>query len=262
MARGPHCRGARPPPAARMTLHGQLLLVQRVRDAGWPVVEAAAAAGVSLSAPPIPGWRAIAAVGEPRPPRSQLGARSLALAGCRPRPSPRSSVCAASAGRGPRIARALRRPVSTVGNVLRRLGPRSARRPSTLRRPPSATSAAHCRRTAPPRHQKARPYRRRSAIASPVLGMATGHAASAGSSCTSRSSRARRPGADAQVRRARHQRLRRAAAAASGCRPRSAAPARRSSRGVTTPEPVLIESPVSPYFFDSTHWVTGRKPCR
>ena len=32
--------------------------------------------------------------------------------------------------------------------------------------------------------------------------------------------------------------------------------------GVTTPEPVLIESPVRPYFFDSTHWVTGRKPCR
>jgi hypothetical protein len=32
--------------------------------------------------------------------------------------------------------------------------------------------------------------------------------------------------------------------------------------GVTTPEPVLIESPVMPYFFDSTHWVTGRKPWR
>ena len=32
--------------------------------------------------------------------------------------------------------------------------------------------------------------------------------------------------------------------------------------GVTTPEPVLIDSPVMPYFFDSTHWVTGRKPCR
>src|SRR5688500_15720253 len=32
---------------ARMTVHGRLLLVQRVRDAGWRVIEAATAAGVS-----------------------------------------------------------------------------------------------------------------------------------------------------------------------------------------------------------------------
>ena len=32
--------------------------------------------------------------------------------------------------------------------------------------------------------------------------------------------------------------------------------------GVTTPAPVLIDSPESPYFFDSTHCMTGKKPCR
>ena len=32
---------------ARMTVHGRLLMVQRVRAAGWRVVDAAAAAGVS-----------------------------------------------------------------------------------------------------------------------------------------------------------------------------------------------------------------------
>ena len=32
--------------------------------------------------------------------------------------------------------------------------------------------------------------------------------------------------------------------------------------GVTTPSPVLIMSPDRPYFFDSTHWTTGRNPCR
>ena len=32
---------------ARMTVHGRLLLVQRVREVGWCVVDAAAAAGVS-----------------------------------------------------------------------------------------------------------------------------------------------------------------------------------------------------------------------
>ena len=42
--------------------------------------------------------------------------------GCRPRPSPRSSAGAGSAGPGRGIARALGRPVSTVGALLRRLG--------------------------------------------------------------------------------------------------------------------------------------------
>ena len=32
---------------ARMTVHGRLLLVQRVREAGWRVLEAAMAAGIS-----------------------------------------------------------------------------------------------------------------------------------------------------------------------------------------------------------------------
>ena len=32
---------------ARMTVHGRLLLVERVREAGWRVADAAAAAGVS-----------------------------------------------------------------------------------------------------------------------------------------------------------------------------------------------------------------------
>src|SRR5439155_4424797 len=32
--------------------------------------------------------------------------------------------------------------------------------------------------------------------------------------------------------------------------------------GVTTPAPVLVLRPAKPYFFDSTHCATGRKPCR
>src|SRR5207245_1453581 len=32
--------------------------------------------------------------------------------------------------------------------------------------------------------------------------------------------------------------------------------------GVTTPAPVFVLNPANPYFLDSTHCTTGRKPCR
>jgi hypothetical protein len=43
---------------ARVTVHGRALLVSRIRDQGWRVVDAAKAAGVS-GARPTPGWPAI-----------------------------------------------------------------------------------------------------------------------------------------------------------------------------------------------------------
>jgi transposase InsO family protein len=58
---------------ARMTVHGRLLLVARVREQGWRVGDAALAAGVSKRSACkwLARWRA-------RSPRSQLGARPLA----------------------------------------------------------------------------------------------------------------------------------------------------------------------------------------
>jgi transposase InsO family protein len=105
---------------ARMTVHGRLLLVQRVRVAGWRVVDAAAAAGVSART--ASSWLArYRAGGEPAlHDRSSAPARS-------PRRLPAETIAAIERLRrqrwtGPRIARALARPVSTVGTVLRRLG--------------------------------------------------------------------------------------------------------------------------------------------
>jgi len=105
---------------ARMTVHGRLLLVQRVRAGGWRVVAAAAAAGVSERTAYT--WLArYRAGGEPAlHDRSSAPARS-------PRRLPLEVTAAIERLRrqrwtGPRIARALGRPVSTVGTVLRRLG--------------------------------------------------------------------------------------------------------------------------------------------
>jgi transposase InsO family protein len=105
---------------ARMTVHGRLLLIERVRVAGWRVVDAAAAAGVSERTAYT--WLArYRAGGEPAlHDRSSVPARS-------PRRLPAEAIAAITRLRrqrwsGPRIARALGRPVSTVGTVLRRLG--------------------------------------------------------------------------------------------------------------------------------------------
>ena len=105
---------------ARMTVHGRLLLVQRVRQAGWQVVAAAAAAGISERTAYT--WLARYRAGGERAlhDRSSAPARS-------PHRLPAETIAAIERLRrqrwtGPRIARALGRPVSTVGTVLRRLG--------------------------------------------------------------------------------------------------------------------------------------------
>jgi transposase InsO family protein len=105
---------------ARMTVHGRLLMVQRVREAGWRVADAAAAAGVSQRTAYT--WLArYRDGGEPAlHDRSSAPARS-------PSQLPAGVVATIERLRrqrwsGPRIARALGRPGSTVGRVLRRLG--------------------------------------------------------------------------------------------------------------------------------------------
>jgi transposase InsO family protein len=105
---------------ARMTVHGRLLLIQRVAGAGWRVVDAAAAAGVSERTAYT--WLARYRAGGERAlhDRSSAPARS-------PSRLPAEAIAAIERLRrqrwtGPRIARALGRPVSTVGSVLRRLG--------------------------------------------------------------------------------------------------------------------------------------------
>jgi transposase InsO family protein len=118
---------------ARMTVHGRLLMVQRVREAGWRVADAAAAAGVS----PRTAYTWLARYrdgGEPAlHDRSSAPARS-------PSQMPADVIAAIERLRrqrwsGPRIARALGRPGSTVGSVLRRLG---LARLSALEPPPPA----------------------------------------------------------------------------------------------------------------------------
>ena len=105
---------------ARMTVHGRLLLVQRVREAGWRVLEAAMAAGISERTAYT--WLARYRAGGERAlhDRSSAPARS-------PHRLPAAAIATIERLRrqrwsGPRIARALGRPVSTVGTVLRRLG--------------------------------------------------------------------------------------------------------------------------------------------
>ena len=105
---------------ARMTVHGRLLLVQRVREAGWRVLEAAMAAGISERTAYT--WLARYRAGGERAlhDRSSAPARS-------PHRLPAETIATIERLRrqrwsGPRIARALGRPISTVGSVLRRLG--------------------------------------------------------------------------------------------------------------------------------------------
>ena len=105
---------------ARMTVHGRLLLVTRVGEAGWPVQQAAKAAGIA--------------------PRTAYNWLSRFRAGGKPALHDRSSAPARSPTRvsaevcseierlrrerlsGPKIARRLGRPCSTVGLILRRQG--------------------------------------------------------------------------------------------------------------------------------------------
>jgi transposase InsO family protein len=105
---------------ARMTVHGRLLLIRRVRDRGWRVETAALAAGVSVRT--AYKWLARHRAG---------GERALHDRSSAPARSPRRLPAEVTAEierlrrqrlTGPQIARRLGRPVATVGLVLRRLG--------------------------------------------------------------------------------------------------------------------------------------------
>jgi len=105
---------------ARMTVHGRLLLVARVRAQGWRVEDAALAAGVSVHT--AYKWLARHRAGGERAlhDRSSAPARS-------PRRLPADLVVEIERLRrqrlsGPQIARRLGRPASTIGLVLHRLG--------------------------------------------------------------------------------------------------------------------------------------------
>jgi transposase InsO family protein len=105
---------------ARMTVRGRALLVGRIGEHGWPVAQAASAAGVSERT--AYKWLARHRAG---------GAIALHDRRSTPRRSPRRTPEGTVANieglrrerlSGPRIARRLALPVSTVGAVLRRLG--------------------------------------------------------------------------------------------------------------------------------------------
>jgi transposase InsO family protein len=105
---------------ARMTIHGRLLLVARVREQGWRVSAAAGAAGVSVRS--AYKWLARHRAGGERALRDRSSAPVRS-----PRRLPAEVVAAIERLRrqrlsGPQIARRLGRPVSTVGLVLRRIG--------------------------------------------------------------------------------------------------------------------------------------------
>src|SRR5690606_26037759 len=105
---------------ARMTVHGRALLVSRVGDQGWRVVDAAKAAGVSERTAYT--WLARHRAGG----AAALKDRSSAPGSC-PHRTPVEQVAAIESLRrqrltGPRIALRLGMPRSTVGAVLRRLG--------------------------------------------------------------------------------------------------------------------------------------------
>jgi transposase InsO family protein len=105
---------------ARLTPQGRALLVKRVREEGWRVVDAAAAAGLSERQ----AYRWLArhrAGGEPA-----LADRSSAPARC-PHGTGAETIQQIEQLRrqrlsGPQIARQLGKPRSTVGTLLRRLG--------------------------------------------------------------------------------------------------------------------------------------------
>jgi transposase InsO family protein len=105
---------------ARMTVHGRLLLIRRVRERGWRVENAALAAGISVRSAYkwLARWRA-------------GGERALHDRSSAPARSPSRLPLEITAQierlrrqrlTGPQIARRLQRPRSTIGLVLRRLG--------------------------------------------------------------------------------------------------------------------------------------------
>ena len=105
---------------ARLTPQGRLLLVKRIEEAGWSVVPAAQAAGISVrqSYRWLARYRVEGAAG--------LGDRSSAPHRWQHRTADErvSEIERLRRQRisGPQIARQLGMPVSTVGGVLRRLG--------------------------------------------------------------------------------------------------------------------------------------------
>ena len=104
---------------ARLTPQGRLLLVERITEAGWSVVQAAQAAGISVRQ----SYRWLARYRAEGP--AGLADRSSAPHRCQHRiPSDRvGNIERLRRQRmsGPQIARQLGMPVSTVGGVLRRL---------------------------------------------------------------------------------------------------------------------------------------------
>jgi len=103
---------------ARLTPQGRLLLVERITQQGWTVVQAAQAAGLSTSR--AYHWLARYRCGG----AAALADRSSAPQRCRNRTSPERVVEIEHRRRqrlsGPTIARQLGMPVSTVGKVLPR----------------------------------------------------------------------------------------------------------------------------------------------
>ena len=105
---------------ARLTPQGQLLLVERVTAAGWSVLQAAQAAGISArqSYRWLARYRTEGAAGlddrSSAPHHCKHGTRSERVSEIERLRRQRMS--------GPQIARHLAMPVSTVGGVLRRLG--------------------------------------------------------------------------------------------------------------------------------------------
>ena len=105
---------------ARMTVRGRALFVERIGEQGWPVAQAALAAGVSERT--AYKWLARYRAGG----ETALSDRR-STPGRSPRRTPPQTTAAIERLRrarlsGPRIARRLSLPVSTVGVVLRRLG--------------------------------------------------------------------------------------------------------------------------------------------
>ena len=115
---------------ARLTVHGRQLLVGRVLDEGWQVKTAAQAAGVSERT----GYKWL---GRFRAGGAAALSDRKATPGRCPHRLAAERVAAISELRrgrlsGPKIARALGLPVSTVGAVLRRIGLRSEEHTSEL----------------------------------------------------------------------------------------------------------------------------------
>jgi transposase InsO family protein len=105
---------------ARMTVHGRALLVQRIAVEGWPVGEAAAAAGVSART----AYKWLARFREGG--AAALADRSSTPGSCPHRLAPEMVAAIEQLRRqrmtGPAIARQLGLARSTVGALLRRLG--------------------------------------------------------------------------------------------------------------------------------------------